>query len=430
MSVRAFLHAAVWVGLAAGANGAELSSREKQIQSYVVAHTEEAIELLARVVNINSGTMNTAGVRAVGEIFREELDALGFETRWIDFPSNVHRAGHLVAERSGSQGRRLLLIGHLDTVFERESSFQKFERDGMRATGPGIGDMKGGDVVLLYALKALHEAGALENTAIQVILTGDEETPGLPISLVRRDLLEAARQSDVALGFEDSVGAHKATLARRGSSTWTLQVRAKGGHSSQIFSDELGSGAIFEASRILSTFFQEIRGERYLTFNPGVILGGTEVGYDHESSGGTAFGKANVTPRLVTIHGGLRFISEEQKERAREKMRAVVDQSLPHASAEITFEDDYPAMSPTDGNQRLFELFDEASQDLGLGVITPLDPGARGAADISFVAPIVDALSGLGPLGYDAHAEGESLDLDSLPVATARAAVFIYRLTR
>lgn len=406
----------------------ELTPVETKIHAYVDDHAEEAFGLLSRVVDINSGTMNATGVREVGRIFREELDALGFETEWISFPDAVERAGHLVARRRGSRGKRLLLIGHLDTVFEPDGPFQTFTRNGNRATGPGVGDMKGGDVVILYALKALHEVGALENTTITVIMTGDEEKPGQPISLVRQSLLDAAGTSDAALGFEGSVGPKNATLARRGGSTWILEVRGKRGHSSQVFSKELGAGAIFEASRILSTFYQELRGEKYLTFNPGVILGGSDVDYDPENARGSAFGKTNVTAQRVVVHGGLRFISEEQKERAREKMRAVVARSLPKTSAEIRFEDGYPAMSPTEGNQKLFALFDTVSRDLGLGALTPIDPGARGAADISFVAPIVDALAGLGPVGYDAHAEGESLDLDSIPVATARAAVFIHRL--
>ena len=413
------------------ASTAQLSATEKRIPKYVEAHNREAIALLERVANINSGTLNLDGVQEVGEVFRSELDALGFETRWISMPEEVGRAGHLFAERKGSNGKRLLLIGHLDTVFEQDSPFQSTRRVGERLKGPGVADMKGGDVVMLYALKALHHVGALEDTTITVALIGDEEKPGRPISVVRHDLIEAAKRSDVALGFEGGVGRQNATVARRGAITWTLEVTGKRGHSSRIFSPAFGDGAIFEAARILNAFREELGGEQYLTFNPGVIVGGTAVEFDPETEKGTAFGKSNVIAQTVTVQGGLRFISEKQKKKAQSRMREIVGQSLSGTSAKIHFgEDDYPAMSPTKGNYDLLQSFGLASRDLGLGALTPIDPGSRGAADISFVAPIIDSLAGLGPVGAGSHSVKEDLDLATIPIATQRAAVFIYRLTR
>src|SRR5262245_39216488 len=125
-----------------------LSSEERALAGHVDARNAEGLALLERVVNINSGTQNFEGVREVGRVFRAELDALGFTTRWVD-GAPFKRAGHLVAEHPGS-GPKVLLIGHLDTVFERDSPFQKFERfNATTARGPGIIDMKGGDVVMI-----------------------------------------------------------------------------------------------------------------------------------------------------------------------------------------------------------------------------------------------------------------------------------------
>lgn len=411
-------------------SAAELTDVEAKIRDYVRAHDDDAVALLKRLVDINSGSLNVEGVREVGQILRDELDALEFDTRWVDLPPDMRRAGHLYAERHGSQGEKLLLIGHLDTVYEKDSPFQTMEREGDLLRGPGVDDMKGGAVTMLFALKALAHVSALENTSITVAMTGDEEKPGDPVSVTRAELLEAARRSDLALGFEGSVGAHDATIARRGSSNWLLRVRGTMGHSSQIFGDELGAGAVFEVSRILSTFYQEVAGEQYLTFNAGVILGGTQVDYDPEKAAGTVSGKTNVVPQSVVVHGGLRFISEEQKERARQKMRDIVERSLPRTSAEIEFTDGYPAMAPTEGNQALFDQFDAVSRDLGYPALDSVDPGARGAADISFVAPIVDGLAGLGPNGKGAHATEESLEVEALTIAIERAAVLLYRLTR
>ncbi|UCD36764.1 MAG: M20/M25/M40 family metallo-hydrolase [Fidelibacterota bacterium] len=416
--------------LAPAAVSAEgLSDTEQKIVVSVDQYFDESIKLLRRVVNINSGTFNLKGVRKVGRIFHKELAALGFDTRWIPMPDSVQRAGHLFAYRRGNQGKKVLLIGHLDTVFEKDSPFQRFKLHDSTATGPGVNDMKGGDVAILVALKALHGLGLLENTTIIVALHGDEEEPGRPTAVSRRDIIAAARECDVALGFEGGI-AGTGTVARRGISGWRLAVAGIRGHSSAVFGKEYGSGAVYEAARILTAFHEEVRGEEYLTFNPGVILGGTDVRFDPSTLRGTAFGKTNVIAQSVLVRGDLRFISEEQRERARARMRAIVDRNLPGTSATISFTDSYPAMAPTEGNYALLGLYDQVSRDLGFGPIKAYDPAGRGAADVSFVASFVDCLDGLGVEGEGSHSISEDLDLRSLTSATQRAAVLIYRLTR
>jgi glutamate carboxypeptidase len=417
------------VTLTRAATAQDLSTVEQEIAAHVESHAAEAEALLEQVVNLNSGTMNHDGIRAVGSIFQQEFEALGFTVQWIEMPDSVGRAGHLFAERVGTQGRRLLLIGHLDTVFEPGDPFQQFTREESTATGPGVVDMKGGIVAMVHALEALDAAGTLDGTTIRIALIGDEEFAGLPLELSRGDLVAAAQESDVALGFEGGE-AGRAVVARRGSSAWTLEVSGQQGHSSLIFGERFGSGAIFEAARILHRFHDEVRGPEYLTFNPGIILGGTEVSYDATDNRGTSFGKTNVIAQRVVVDGGLRFISEEQKEAAREQMRDIVADHLPGTSAEVFFKDKYPAMPPTENNQALLGLLDQVSRDLGQGSVEAFDPAERGAADISFVAPYVDGLDGLGPFGSGAHTPDEELDLLSLPAVAKRAALMIYRLTQ
>jgi len=411
----------------------KLDANEAAIVAWSESHTEEAINLLERLVNINSGSLNQEGVKQVGAILRAELDTLNFETRWVDMPPEMQRGGHLFGEHLGNRGEKLLLIGHLDTVFEPEDAFQKFTRNGSHATGPGIEDMKSGDVIIIYALKALQHVGALDGSQIVVAFTGDEESSGKPLSVSRKDLIEAGQWADVALGFEAGVeydGREWATIARRSSSNWCLEVTGKQAHSSGIFDEKTGAGAIFEAARILNGFYQEVRGEEYLTFNAGTIMGGTEVDAGCKTPQGRVFGKTNVVPNRVVVRGGMRTISQEQLERARQAMQAVVARNLPVTEASISFEDSYPPMAPTEGNQQLRNMLSQINLELGREAMPILDASRRGAADISFVAPYTDGLAGMGAYGDGGHTPNESLDLESLTIAIQRAAILIYRLSR
>lgn len=414
------------------ADARQLSETERRVADRVDALLGEAVGFLEQVVNVNSGTMHLSGVREVGRLFDQRFRALGMETSWEAPADGIARAGNFYAEVDGGSGKRLLLIGHLDTVFEEDSPFQRWERlDERWAKGPGTEDMKGGNVVILYALKALQAEGLLDGMRIVVALTGDEESTGRPLSLSRRSLIEAARRSDVALGFEGMVDTtNNATVARRGYTGWTLRVRGRQGHSSLIFGRDYGAGAVFETARILDRFYGEIRGEEYLTFGAGVLLAGTEVTYDAEHSTGTAFGKGNVIPNLAVAEGDLRTISADQTERIKQRMEAIVAQSLPGTSAEIVFDEGMPPMAPTAGNYRLLDVLSGVSSDLGFGPVVAVDPGLRGAGDISFASGLADCLDGLGVLGAGGHSNDERIDLYSLPIAIKRAAVLIYRLSR
>lgn len=406
----------------------QISRTEKKIKATVAKNNNESIKFLEKVVNINSGTMNPEGVKEVGMAFKAEFDKLGFTTRWVDL-SGLNRGGHLFAETSGNKGKKLLLIGHLDTVFEKDSPFQQFTmlQDSI-AAGPGANDMKGGNVIILYALKALQENGLLKDTQIIVALTGDEENPGEPLQEARKHLIEAAKKSDIALGFETASGFNYATVARRGASSWKLEVEGKQAHSSGIFSENTGAGAIYEAARILNSFYDELKDEKFLTFNPGLVLGGTNVNFNEAQSKGESAGKDNVVAKNAVVVGDLRFISEDQKNITRQRMQAIVEKNLPKTSATISFFDGYPAMSPTEGNYRLLKILSNVSIDLGYGEVQAYDPGRRGAADVSFVAQYVDCLDGLGAMGSGAHSPNETIDLKTFEELTLRTAVFIYRL--
>ncbi len=407
----------------------KLSDTEKKIIQSVTQNMPATLQLLEASVNINSGTLNVAGVKKVGDLYAKELESLGFTIQWITLPDSLKRAGHLVAYRRGKKGKKLFLIGHLDTVFEPDMPFTPYTKlNDSTATGQGANDMKGGDVVVIAALKALHQNGQLTDRDITVYFTGDEENAGDPREVSRKDFIERAKQHDIALAFETAAGLNTVATARRGSSGWYLEVEGKQAHSAGVFGTS-GYGAIYEAARILNSFRTELSKETYLTFNPGMIVGGSEILQVGDGTG-SVMGKTNIISPRTVVSGDLRFLSEAQKEGARTKMRAIVKNNLPGTTANIRFTDGIPAMPPTAGNAALVNVVNEASLSLGYGEVKAGNPGARGAGDISYVAEYLSCLDGLGASGRGAHAPGELINLAQYPQLIKRASLLIHRLTK
>jgi glutamate carboxypeptidase len=415
---------------------ARLAPAETRMMQTVDAEQERTLQMLEKWVNQNSGSLNLDGVTKVGEMLRAELEPLGFKVQWIDM-RETGRAGHIVASHKGNgRGKRLLLIGHLDTVFEPDSPFQRWERKGNEGIGPGSGDDKGGMAVMVAALRAMHSAGTLKNADIEVVLTGDEEDNGLPIELARRDLIAAGKRADAALDFEGlsqengpnglrDIG----SIARRSSGAWTLTVTAKTGHSSGIFSTSAGNGAIYELARIIDTFRRELPEDK-LTFNVGLVGGGATARLDKDRIRLDATGKTNIIPETAVARGDLRALTREQIERVKAKMQAIVAKPLAGATAKLEFDpDEYPPMAPTEGNRALLARLNGVNRDMGLETMGELDPLKRGAGDISFVAQDVDGLIGLGAASEGDHAPGERVDIASIWRQAKRAAILMSRLS-
>jgi glutamate carboxypeptidase len=416
----ALLLAALPLDVSAG----ELNPREQAIVEWISDHSEKALAELEKALLINSPTEDFAGQRAMADYYAGHFGALGFDTQWIDLAEATGRAGHFQAELAGTRGQRVLLLGHLDTVLPA----MEVRREDGRLYGSGSVDMKGGNMVVLFALQALHAAGALEDRRVIVHYTGDEESTGRPIDVTRAPMREAAKRSDVALSFEGG-RANRAVVARRSASRWTLTVESVTGHSSGVFGEQRGYGAIYEAARILNSFRENMAGEENLTFNAALISGGATA--ELERTEARAWGKDNIIPAVARVHGDLRVISMEQLESAKASMKQIVETfNLPHTSASIEISDSYPPMSPTPENYALLDELSGISEALGYGTVEAFDPGSRGAGDISFVAPYIPGLDGLGVRGGNSHAEGEYMDMDSLVRQTQRAALMIYRLTR
>lgn len=411
---------------------AQPQSAETRIAEFARGDRAHGEALLERLVVQNSGTLNIEGVRAVGAMMRTELEALGFAVEWIDM-AETGRAGHIIATHVGNgRGKRILMIGHLDTVFETSSPFQTYSRDGDRVIGPGVGDDKGGMVVIIAALRAMQAAGTLGDADIKVVLTGDEERIGHPLEIARRDLIAAGQWADVALEYEGLLrddDVDYGTIARRGSSNWVLRTTGRTGHSSTIFSESLGFGAAYELVRILDRFRAELI-EPDLTFNVGVMAAGTPAGLDATEEVASGTGKTNIIPSDAVARGDLRALTPEQHARATARMLTITEDNLPGTDAQLSIAAGYPPMAPTDGNRALLARLNAVNRDLGLPEMAEVDPARRGAADSGFVADQVDTLGGLGAAGGRAHAEGEWVDLTSIPLQATRSAVLITRLSR
>ena len=439
------------------AQSQSLNPTETKIVQAIDADKQPPVDLLRQLVEINSGTKNLEGVRAVGKVLMPQFEALGFKVRWAPM-DEVNRAGTLVAQRPcsnpGKCGKRVLLIGHMDTVFEKESPFQHFTmlgpsqdpdrssggdgaphsetKAGSWASGPGTDDMKGGLVVMLTALKALKASGALEHADIKVVLSGDEEAAGHPLEIARRDMIEAAKNSDAGLEFENTArrdGVYYGSTSRRGSMTWRVTATGETGHSAGVFGPNMGYGAIYELTRVLDAFRTQLP-EEYLTYNVGLVLGGTTAQTNPQETGGEATGKPNIVAPTAIAVGDLRCLSGEQVERVQGKMRAIAGQHLAKTDAKIEFYEAYPPQAPTEGNKALLKLLNQVNDSLGQPDMPELDPMKRGAGDSAFIAQYIPTLAGVGSSGSGDHSGAEKIDLSSIPINTKRAAVLIYRLSQ
>ncbi|MCD5994768.1 M20 family metallopeptidase [Pseudomonas sp. CDFA 602] len=416
--------------LIAQATMAAPSDAEKKLVTYVDQHHAEQVSFLEKLVNINSGTENVKGVTQAGNLMKKKLDELGFQTQWHQLPTGMNHAGSLVAVHKGKSSKRMLLIGHLDTVFPEDSKFQTFTyiEDGKKAKGPGVIDDKGGIVTMLYALEALKANGSLENMNVSVVLVGDEELAAKPTEISRKVLIDEAKKSDIALGFEFALSPDQLVTNRRGLSEWFLTSKGVERHSATIFQPKTGFGAIYESARVLDQIRSQLSNTPGLTINPGIVLGGASAVEDIENGKGVATGRKTSVAKTSAVHGDLRFASDEQQAQAESKIKSIVSQPLANTSSEFVLKPIMPVMEETKGNLELLRQYSEVSQDLGGPVLEPVPATERGGADISYVSKFVSAsLDGLGAAGEATHTENETIDLSSLPVATKRAAIFMSR---
>jgi glutamate carboxypeptidase len=397
--------------LAASAR-AELDAVEREISAYARAHAGAMRETLARWVAINSGSRNAAGIAQLQVELRRELEALAFAVEGLEEGSLLR------ARRPGPTGSpRILLIGHVDTVFEPGSESDALPGTGSgalaeagdgRASGPGAADMKGGLVVMLHALRALAASGDLGRASWIAILNSDEEL-GSPGS---RAMIEAeARAADLGFVFESVQADGAMVRSRRGIGEVQLEIEGVAAHAGSA--PEEGHSAILELAHKVIALEALADPARGLSVNTGTIRGGS---------------KRNIVPEQASALIDLRFDDPQSGAELLARIEALAAQpSVPGTRTRIRSQLHRPAKPATPATDELLARHAQVARDLGLAAPAPVHAG--GGTDGSLAAAVgLATLDSMGVRGGRAHTREEFVVLESLPERAALAAILWRRL--
>ena len=357
-------------------------------------HQDEMLAMLQRMVEIESPSDDKAAVDRMGAFLAHEFERLGGQ---VTFFPQKEAGNHLKAEFPGASGKPILLLGHFDTVWSMGTlAKMPFRLEGGRAFGPGVYDMKAGIAMMIFALRALKEAGAAHQP-ITVLLDTDEEVG----STTGRPVVEAtAKDCEAVLVLEPSQGpkGHLKT-SRKGVGDITIRVHGRASHSGVDF--EKGRSAIVELARQLLEIVKFTDLSRGITVNPGVIQGGT---------------RGNVIAAEAWAEIDLRIARAVDAATLEQKFAALKPFD-PDCSIEISGGMNRPPMERTEGTVRLFGVAREIASGIGLALD---ESSTGGGSDGNFTSALgVPTLDGLGALGEGAHASHESVVIEELPLRTA-----------
>ena len=400
-----------------------ISAEESQFNDWLDDQEEEMLSMLETITNINTGSLNKAGVNELASIFSRELRQLGFSISTapgdqIDMPScpgsdyTVDVADHVLARSPGS-GKKLLLMGHLDTVFPPDSPFQEFRREGDTMYGPGVSDMKGGLVVMLYALKALNEFDALDTKDLSILLNSDEEMGSLSS---RKYLEEQAPQHDYGLVYESS-GNERLVRQRKGLGQARFVVHGKASHAGGAH--EIGRSAIKELAYKIVEIERMTDYESGVTVNVGVVSGGEA--------------RNTIAPCAEALVD-LRYPEPQQGLDAVDQFEDIFGNVFSYAvdSGELSTESwtnlHRPPKIPTEESDYLLDktisIGRLLGQNLGVG-----DSGGGTDGSLTQAAGL-PTLDSLGSAGTGAHSNREQGRVSSLVERAKLSAVLIHRLSQ
>ena len=362
------------------------------IQSYLASQRASIFALLKAMVLTQSGTRNKAGVDAVGNLIQRACRSLPVTIETIEQPD---LGNHLIVRSTAgdTDAGRILLVGHMDTVFPADTDFNWYREDERHSYGPGVCDMKGGLVAGIFALKALAAAGLLEQTPITFVFNSDEEI-GSPSS---RDLIAAqARASAAAFVLECGGPEGEVVTGRKGSLVMEIAVQGRAGHAAFAGSEK--ASAILELAHktVALEKLNDIAGG--VTVNVGTITGG--IG-------------ANTVAETAHAHVDCRFIRPDQEQTLIRQIDLIAQaRSVPGTQCRRKIVSSRPPMPRDEKNLQLYAIVERTASALGQSIP---DEYRQGVSDANKIAaqgtPVVD---GLGPVGGRDHSAEEYMLTDSL----------------
>jgi len=422
-SIVGFVFALLLLNASTGfAQQVRLSDKEKKMLAWVDQHQDKILEELKSHVEINTGTANIAGLNQYRDRLASNLEALGFATKThssddIDVLSckggKIQIADHLVATRTGSANNKVLINGHMDTVFSKDDEFQTLTiEEGGVLKGPGVADMKGGIVIMINALRALQVQGLLDGTNLTVLFNSDEEIG----SLGSRSLIEnLAKRHDVGLVFEGTYN-NLATRARKGLGQARLRVTGRESHAGGAH--EEGVSASLEMAHKIIEVEKLTDYQRKVTVNTGVLSGGE---------------KRNTVPGCADAYIDMRFPTLEAGEKLKRDIKEI-------ASKAVVSNPNYPNLPKVESwavlhrpvkaeNAIVDELIKQAmelSELIGEPIVGTRYSG--GGTDGSIAQGVgLPTMDSLGMDGKGAHSSREESTVQSLIARTKLAAVMLAR---
>lgn len=400
----------------------QLTPSEQALVQWVAAREARIVQELSDHVAINTGSENVPGIDQYRDLLAADLRALGFKTEQVGSPplsilscrgGEQAIADHLVARRAGSS-RKLLLNGHMDTVFSATDEFQSLQvlENGV-LQGPGVADMKGGIVVMLNALRAVDEAGLLANADLTVLLNSDEEIG----SLGSRELIESlAAQHELGLVFESSYN-NQLSSARKGLGQARLKVTGREAHAGAAHAD--GVSANLELAHKIIEIEKLTDYDQQATVNVGVMSGGE---------------KRNTVPGCADAYIDMRFTDAAQGAALKAKILEI-------ASASTVKHEKFPALPtveswavlhrPAKAQHPVVDQLIAQAMDLSALIGEPITGAAYsgGGTDGSIAQAVgLPTIDSLGVDGVGAHSSREATTVQSLIARTQLVAVMLARL--
>ncbi|MEX5595929.1 M20/M25/M40 family metallo-hydrolase [Pseudomonas orientalis] len=364
----------------------------KQIQADAEQYKADALKLLERLVNIDSGSGYEPGLAQVRDIAVDELKQLGFSIQLV--PDKAANSSHVVATLKGTGKAKILLMAHMDTVFKEGSAAERpFHIKDGRAYGPGVMDDKGGIVAGIYALKVLKNQGFKDYAQITFLLDASEETGSDAASELIRT---TAKGHDVTLNLEPGRPADGLVVWRKGSATAVVEVKGKAAHAG--VAPELGRNAAMEVAHQILQLGKLGDEEKKTTINFTVLKAGD---------------RTNVIPDQATAKADVRAALPEEFDRIEKDLaRVSADKLIPETEVKTTLQRGLPPMPQTAESDKLVAIAQGIYGELGK---TLTIEGSGGAADASLSAGVgTPTLDGFGIVGGNIHTPEEYAEVESV----------------